>query len=699
MTLNQPQLQPRTVPLFGDDEPVLQSHPLLEGVLDGTAATMPRFGNTEVWDFNGVVRRPPNLPPSQWRVYFSGQLTDPAWNLLAREVFMALANPQHEALQDVGVHLGDDRADIGTLIQAASRLRQLIDWAKQAGLPDQPIEWTHRDLHRRVHDLQTTRKPHTVSMTVAFLKKMATLGPAVTGGWPTGDPWEGRSARRVANCPGKEELSTEAVKPEIWFPLIRAAWAYIHTFAPDILRATRRYEELRNKARPTLAGRKAEIEAWLDDPENKIPVYSNRTLPTGSPRVHWHLMNLFVGLAGRPEHGYTLASSPLRPKVLEAVAAGRITREGLVPDLAQVQRPDGSMGPWHPGITPNNLFRLHLALRNAAFVLVAALSMMRDSEIHSIVRGSVVEHYNSPAIASTLQKGRPGLPRKHWWITEPVAEAIAVAETVSIHAERVFAPLSRPDFSVSVHGPQMARNFISFANAGRAWSGLDEIPPGKVRPHMFRRTMAMLTDQFPGSEIALGIQLKHAATRALANRSTRGYAASDEAWADHLQSAIDAAKFRRIKDLYSDHTSGKTIGFGPGADRIKETFDKINETAAARGGDARVEESLLRKARITIRFGTLNHCLFDEANPAGAVCLENAIVPQGHTGPLENRCRPDRCHNSMIGPEHVPIYDSHRRTQLKLLDNPALPATRKTLITRELERTEAVLAKTRQEPQ
>ncbi|MFT9790048.1 integrase [Streptomyces rhizosphaericola] len=693
MILNQPAA--RTESLFGDDEPVLQSHPLLDGARDGTTA-MPRFSDTGVWDFNDAVRRPPNLPRCQWKVQFSGELADPAWNLLAREVFMAMANPQHEALQDNGVHLGDDRADIGTLIQTASKLRQLIAWGKERGR-DRPAKWTHRDLHQRIRDLQEIQKPGSVVGAVVFLKKMAILSPAITGGWPAGDPWEGRSARRVANCPGRTELSTEAVKPEVWFPLVRAAWAYVHTFAPDILRATRRYEELRIKARPSLAGREAEIDAWLDDPANKIPVYSNRTLADGSPRVHWHLLDLFVGLSGRPD-GYTLAArSPRRRKVMQAVGEGRITREGLASNLAEVRRPDGATGPWHPGITPNNLFRLHLALRNASFLLVAAMSMMRDSEIQAIVRGSVVEHYNSPAIASTLQKAHPGLPRKHWWITEPVAEAITVAEAVSVHAERVFAPLGRPDFSSAVNGPEMARKFIAFANAGRAWSGLDEIPPGKARPHMFRRTMAMLTDQFPGSEIALGIQLKHVATRALANRSTRGYAASDTAWAEHLQSAVDAAKFRRIKDLYGEYSNGQTIGFGPGAERIMETFDQIKETVAARGGDARVEDSLLRKARITIRFGSLNHCLFDEANPAGAVCLENAIVPEGHTGPLENRCRPDRCHNSMIGPEHVPIYDSHRRTQLKLLDDPGLPAAREALISRELERTEAVLVKVREE--
>ncbi|MFJ2898982.1 hypothetical protein ACIO87_29325 [Streptomyces sp. NPDC087218] len=288
------------------------------------------------------------------------------------------------------------------------------------------------------------------------------------------------------------------------------------------------------------------------------------------------------------------------------------------------------------------------------------------------MRGSVVEHYNSPAIASTLQKGHDGRPRKHWWITEPVAEA------VSVRAQRVFAPICQPHLTVAVHGPQMVKSFITFANAGRTWSGLMEIPPGKARPRMFRRTMAMLTDQFPGSEIALGIQLKHLATRALANRSTRGYAASDPAWADHLQDALDIAKFRRLKDLCGDCTSGADIGFGPGADRIKEAFDQIQATVAARGGDARIEDSLLRKARITIRFGTLNHCLFDGASPVGAVCLENTVLPVGHTGPLDNRRRPDRCHNSMIGPEHLPIYDSHRRTQLKLLDTVCQSSTTRT---------------------
>lgn len=159
----------------------------------------------------------------------------------------------------------------------------------------------------------------------------------------------------------------------------------------------------------------------------------------------------------------------------------------------------------------------------------------------------------------------------------------------------------------------------------------------------------------------------------------------------YLEDALDSVKFRKIKDLYESHTAGEEIGFGPGADRVKDAFDQINDTVKARNGDARTADTLLRTTRIHIRFGMLNNCTADHANPVGAVCLENAIIPEGHVGPLDERCRPDRCANSMIGPEHLPIYDSHRRTQLQLINNPSMPACRRDLAERELDISRNVL--------
>ena len=109
---------------------------------------------------------------------------------------------------------------------------------------------------------------------------------------------------------------------------------------------------------------------------------------------------------------------------------------------------------------------------------------------------------------------------------------------------------------------------------------------------------------------------------------------------------------------------------------MTQTFNDIHQTAQARGGDATIERALLRKARISLRFRVLNHCVMDENNPVGAACLENAVIPEGHKGPLHDRCRPDRCPNSIIGPEHVPIWASERRTLLNIIDTPGLSTRR-----------------------
>ncbi|MFI7356222.1 integrase [Streptomyces avidinii] len=688
----------RTQPLFRPDQPIVQGRALLpEARKEG--ARQPRFGDTEVLDFNGVVAKPANRNPAWWRIRLAGELAEPHWNLLAREVVMILANPQHETLQAHGLHFGFAPWDIGTINLNMGCLRGLIAWARSEGLDDDPAYWNVADLRRRITALRTTVKAPTLTRHVAFLKKLSLFAPALSCAWPAEDPWPGKTAGQVAEDVRDGELSTRAVPPDIWFPLVRAAWTYVHIFAPDILHALRQVEQLKEAAAASAAGRDAALDACLTDPEWKVPCHYDPEWPGDlPPEVNWSMLALLLGVnerrCGALFGRSSAASRSRRAKVLRAVADGRY-HLGFPMSLVEVTRADGSRGPWHPGFDLYELSVLATTLRNAAFVLMAALSMMRDSELQEIVRGSVVEHYNAPAIASTLVKGHDGRPRKHWWISEPVAEAIAVAEAVSPHPTRVFSTLTPRAVNEELNGGHMVDSFITAVNAGHTFSGLEPIPAGTVRPHMFRRTMAMLTDQFAGSEIALGIQLKHIATRALANRATRGYAAPDATWAKYLDDAVHAARFRRLKDLYGVHSRGEEIGFGPAAERLKAAFGQITATVKARHGDARVEDDLLHKARITIRFGTLNNCLFDERYPAGAVCLENAVVPEGHAGPLEDRCRPDRCPNSMIGTEHVALYDSHHRTQLQLLQTPGLPAGRKALISREAERAQAVLDKIR----
>ncbi|MGW8992533.1 integrase [Streptomyces zhihengii] len=677
--------------LFRDDEPVVTARSLLPG------ANVPRFGDTRCWDFNGVLKKPANIAASDWKINFSLELEDPYWNLLAREFIMLSFNPRHRQVLKSGVVL-ERAGDPRTLSHIASRLRTAARWGRERGLSAYPDRWRVEDLRQRIADLAATGIAEgTVKGHVGTFKGLAAAGSALSLPWPAEDPWPGQSARSVARDTRNRsvaKLSTPVVPPQTWFPLIRSAWAYIHEFAPDVLRADRRVSELLAVAGSSTVGIDARLEEWLADPRNEVPVHPV-TSKSQTPQVNWNLLLLLLGIdASTSANAFSRgshASKRRRVLVLDVAAAGRITAHALTGELHQVARPDGSTGGWHHGIERRALNDLKTALRNAAFVLVVGLSMMRDSEIHEILRDPVVEHYSTPAIASTKIKGTTQRPGKHWWITEPVVEALAVAEAISLHPERIFSPVTASKQDGTILGVRMLAAFVAFSNANRARTGLDEIPTTYIRPHMFRRTMAMLTDQFPGSEIATGIQLKHIAARALANATTQSYAASDTEWVKYLEGALDNVKFRKIKDLYHRHTEGEEIGFGPGAERVKDAFDQIAATVKARNGDARTAETLLRTTRIHIRFGMLNNCTADHANPVGAVCLENAIVPEGHTGPLDERCRPDRCANSMIGPEHLPIYDSHQRKQLQIINSPSTPACRRDLAERELEITRNVL--------
>ncbi|MGV9941185.1 integrase [Streptomyces sp. NPDC003401] len=678
--------------LFRADEPVVQGRSLLPEARE-RGARIPLFGDRNIWNFNGILKRPANRTPASWMVHFSYELEDPYWNLLTREFLMVCFNPRHPEVLRSGVVLEGYGAP-GTLIQIASRVRTAVKWAHENGLPDHPDAWTVQDLRQRITDMAAAgTAPGTVRGHVTALKNLAAAAPVLSLPWPAGDPWPGQSARSVAQLGTGNVLSTPAVPPATWFPLIRAAWAYIHDFAPDILRAARRRDELLAAVNPSALDIDERLEEWLADSRNKIPLHT--PLSKGqAPQVNWSLLSLLLGYPSNSHRYFSPRGCQIQKQrhalVLQEAAKGRITTQALSGKLVQTTRPDGSTGPWHPGIGPRPLHELKTALRNAAFTLVVGLSMMRDSEIHEILKSSVVEHYSTPAVSSTKIKGTANRPGKHWWIAEPLVEALAVAEAVSLHPERVFSPVTADNQDGTIVGARMLASFVDFVNANRAWTGLDEIPTTYIRPHMFRKTMAMLTDQFPNSEIATGIQLKHIAKRALANATTRSYAASDDNWAKYLEDALDSVKFRKIKDLYERHTAGEEIGFGPGADRVKDAFDQISTTVKARSGDARTADTLLRTTRIHIRFGMLNNCTADHTNPVGAVCLENAIIPEGHTGPLDERCRPDRCANSMIGPEHLPIYDSHQRKQLQLINSPAIPACRRDLAERELDITRNV---------
>ena len=246
------------------------------------------------------------------------------------------------------------------------------------------------------------------------------------------------------------------------------------------------------------------------------------------------------GAAGqRRRNLVTAAAAAGRVHIAEGEADPALGRMDCA-GFAVVTRADGTTGPWLERLGPDQLDHELRMLRAAIYIFVAGLSMMRDSEIQEIQRGSVTTHYGSPAVTSHKTKLDPARPQLRWWITEPVAQAIAVAERLSRHPTHIFATLN-PPAAAAEGGIRNGRRgidasddidlFIAHINTAGHRLGLQPIPAAHVRPHMFRRTMSIITGQEPDSEIALGLQLKHAARRALANAATPGYAAADTAWA------------------------------------------------------------------------------------------------------------------------------------------------------------------------
>jgi hypothetical protein len=666
--------------LFAQDEPVLQSHCLLPGI------AVPAFGHRGRWKYH-AHERPENIAPSMWQSTFPQDLT---WGLRIRELLMVMLNPEHPAVLACAARLATRRpCKVSYAIKLGWVAGQVAGWALENAVPSDLRLWDTTLAQAYIEQCRERVAPGTLVGHVEVVRKLHEFGPFLTGGGLATDPWPGQSARAVARV-SQSPVTTKNVEPDRWFAMVRAAWTYIHDFAPDILAAREHYRALQQAAAATSAGFEQGLAKFLADPDSRVPVHTadhSGSHPVKAGSVNEDVLWLMLGHSPGAVKPSMPQARRIRETLERVVAAGRVQVGGLGGPYAEVARPDGDRGPWHPGIGPAELAVELVQVRNASYCLVAALSMMRDSEIRAITRGSVVEHCGSPAVLSRKRKADPDVPQLRWWIADPVAEAIAVAEAFSWHEELIYTGsvngwslVAAQGHSESTFSSRLAvQSFIRQVNRATTHTGLS-IPPGRAAPQQFRKTMAMLTARRPGGEIAVGHQLKHVATRVLANRVTEGYWADDEDWAKILDEALTDVRIEKLADLYADHLAGKPIGYGPAAGKLASAFDAVaaeaehlRSTGLARHGDTRVEHDLLRQARIPIRFGTLNHCTVDDRNPVGAKCLEGGLkLPPGHRGPVPDLCQPGKCTNSLIRPEHLPVRLAERGSLLTLLENPRL---------------------------
>ncbi|MEU9464446.1 hypothetical protein [Streptomyces sp. NPDC048312] len=206
--------------------------------------------------------------------------------------------------------------------------------------------------------------------------------------------------------------------------------------------------------------------------------------------------------------------------------------------------------------------------------------------------------------------------------------------------------------------------FINGVNTIAHQHGLAKIPPSHVRSHMFRKTMSQLAGREPDSEIALGLQLKHAARRAFANRTTQAYAQMDASWAKEFDTELQQAAARKLVDLLRGRRQGERVAVGPGAARLHAGLDKVIATIdndpqlRAQIADERVEEALLADEFPNLHLATVNHCMFDALQ---AECRGELPENQRGLAPLIGACQPARC-RTRPSPVPTPRTGPRKRT-------------------------------------
>lgn len=636
---------------------------------------VPVFGETKRWDLRSLGWNPAAGRNSAVLLF---DRFDNEWNLRAREIAITLLNPVHSTIRRRGVHLSAQPVHVKTIRTKLDGLRHFADWHAN-NLPGTPLrELRQADLDRFLIDAKQHLAPSAVTSAISAVRDLHICDAILTGGGIPLLPWGDETAAALSGRRVSTELSTPVIPPEVWWPLLRACWQYIDVFSHDIFEASEEWTRLcrPKNERKRVTHPEAMLEKWIQDPGGGVPLHRLSYGRFRKGEIHWTLLSLLVS-DGHSKSLFTDDRAPAvaarRQLIRDTLGSGRFPSVpgGLLTRATEVERLDGSRGPWIDGFDPATVREQIKILRNACYIFCAALTMMRDSELLSIKKESLTTFHGAPAVSSQLRKGRRGTRQRNWWIIEPVAQAIAVAERLALN-DTVFGS-SRKNHQEEGRLARFDQHeqlglFIPQINALGPAAGLEPIPSAHLAPHMFRRTMAVITAQQPDGEIALGIQLKHAARRAVANAATSGYASETPEWAAEFEHELQDAVAARLVGMWSSQERSEVRLAGAGAQRLREGLDRARTeiTNEIKVGDERTLRSLLRDQFSTLRWGTINHCL---GIPEQAACLQGVPADLAAEGVIPNRCRPTTCRNTVITDDHAPIWIAEEKDLFRKLED------------------------------
>lgn len=268
-----------------------------------------------------------NVGADRLRIVFPDH---PAWSLRSREVAMALLNPHDPRLLERSIAFGSRSFAIGHVRGRCDAYRVCAAWQQDNDRPDDIALWAAGDWDALVRSqIAKGSRRGTVRNLICAIRDLVVLAPILTGGGIESDPWAGRTPTQIAK--NAKTGATQVISPTQWIPLMTACWAYINTFADDILslRDTHRCDVHLHTSDRSVAGRTVVnyeelFQKYLSLPDAVIPV---RNHPNSPPKPNWVQLSRLItaDLTSRLFETGSAAGRARRTRVYEAIAEKRVT--------------------------------------------------------------------------------------------------------------------------------------------------------------------------------------------------------------------------------------------------------------------------------------------------------------------------------------------------------------------------------------
>lgn len=611
-----------------------------------------------LWDFSGLVTR-----TSQGDRRLDLADIAEAYRGDVETILGILAHPDHPHVIEAGVIRAATAAPTSTVVDKFRFLRTITRWASAHSLPTF-ADWTASDADTFLDALRDgTHRDQaeggigasSVRQYIATLRLARTFSPALRHPFSF-MPWGGRTAAEVA---GEEETS-ENVTPPIawatWAPLVAGAWAFVDRFSVDVLAANETSRA--QPAEPRGVHSWPVFRQWARD-GGLLPLatgFGRAPLGRGTPNLR--LLCRSLGISDNflcPSHNaYRPEATRIVCEMVDDVT--RHTYGGLITPTVNVTHPDGTTTPWISELGRGELEYLISALRGACYVIIAALTGMRDSEIQDMRRDAITVVDGLDAITSVQTKGRrhPVGETRTWWAPKPVARAVGVLRQASRHPTHLFA---RHHINAGNYKPTRdIRRLVDFINGdpaerpgrghGLALPPIAAIEDGAIHATSLRRAFSVYAVTKPGAELGLGIQLGHSAWRLVS-----GYASDGRQIA---ASQMDESRRAILREQAAGLLAGGAPLAGTPAVNIREFRAQI---VADPERAARITEQVADR----LHLGLTNDCMY---NPATSGC--------GSDGPhlADHYCIGSDCANALFGPAHLPVITNAIDRIDLALDNP-----------------------------